>query len=186
MVDQILSYACSRMDPAGRSAFVEFCCQHGANKFKLKQFNNDDANNVKISNLTGPNRRQILPLLCDVQNWTGIMSSRDEVLGIIETLRAFLEILNMFEVLSVDVPLLSRRVKRFVALFCLHTKKLEVPDYVHLLLHVPFLVQNFGNIKRFEQQAVERNNRFIERKYFAQTKCDVNEALRAANRAFLY
>lgn len=183
VTDQILCYTCSLMDKSGQEQFVDFCCKMGANRFKLRIMDRDDSSSIKISSLTGPNRKKILPQFCD--KLALFLSTSDDVKRVYNALSSFLDIMAMFDT-DVDLGMLHQKVKKFVAYFCLLSKKVMVPDYVHLMLHLPFLVRNFGNIKRFQQQAVERNNKFVEKKYFSQTKCDVNQTLKAANRTFLY
>ena len=182
--DQILVAACGLMGEKGRELFAEFCVENGANRFKLRQTDKDDASKIKISSLTGPNRRKILPALSVIKLRSFLPV--DDANCVFSVLSLFLEIMAAFDKPEVDVYKLTKDVKRFVALFCVLKNDTLIPDYVHLLLHVPFLVSQFGNIKRFEQQAVERNNKFVEKKYFSQSKCDVKQALKAANRAFLY
>ena len=183
--DQILSRACSLMSSDGRAAFVEFCCKNGANRFKL--VGRGDFQDVKISCLTGPNRKRILPLLRDsnvVKNFCGV----DDAVAIAKLVGLFLDLIELFDddqavVNCADMPL---KVQKIVAMFCATFSVTHIPDYVHLMLHLPFLVSNFGNLKRFKQEGVERHNKFVERKYFAQTKCSTDAALKASNRAFLY
>ena len=62
----------------------------------------------------------------------------------------------------------------------------EVPNYVHMLPHLPFLTRHFGPLRRFQQQRVEALNHTLNHKVRAVTRSgpsQMTQAVQAVNRA---
>ena len=88
-----------------------------------------------------------------------------------------------------DVDLLRLSVVAFTKQFRKSFASEEVPNYVHMLCHLPMLVKHFGPLRVFQQQRVEALNNTINQKVRTVTRpgpSQMRQALQAVNRCAVY
>ena len=90
--------------------------------------------------------------------------------------------MKLWEIIDSDEPDVSELhsavvtfTKQFRKSFASH----EVPNYIHMLCHVPLLIERFGTLKVFQQQRVEALNHALNMRVRSVTRPGPTQMLQA-------
>ena len=154
VTDQLFRRALNFADKKGIAAFEKLCEEKKISSFYLKC---DDVAGVTFSKLTGRARNIMLR---DVFCTDGLprFIPAEHVRPILSVFEAFKVLWDRISVAVCSSVELISAIEQFISLFRKVFAISEIPDYVHLLCHLPILVDRFGNATAFQQQSGEQTN----------------------------
>ena len=185
VTDQLFVRSCGFMAKRQVDEFLVLCRHHKVTSFNLR----DENGTFRFSNLCEAKRENMMSriFMSKAVLYTLMPPSRaDLVLAVMEKFAEGWEHINCD---SPDLDKLHTSVVAFTRQFRKSFASDEVPNYVHLLCHVPLLVRHFGSLRAFQQQRVEALNHTINVKVRSVTRpgsTQMTQAVQAVNRSLCY
>ena len=165
--------------------FIVVCRHHKISSFNLR----DENGSLRFSNLSRAKREKMLTeifleskVLCTLMP----PSRADLVVAVMEK---FAELWGHINCDAPNLDQLQKSVVAFTHQFRKSFASAEVPNYVHMLCHVPLLVRHFGSLRAFQQQRVEALNHTLNVKVRTVTRpgpTQMTQAVQAVNRSLWY
>ena len=185
ITDQLFVRSCNLMCKRQLDEFIGVCRHHNVQSFNLR----DENGTLKFSNLDRMKRDKLLSAIFLDRKVLHTLMPSSRVDLVVSAVERFLE---LWKQLDSDAPYpdeLQVSVEIFTRQFRKSFASDEVPNYVHLLCHVPMLVRYFGSLKPFQQQRVEALNHTLNVKVRSMTRpgpSQMTEAVQAVNRSLWY
>ncbi|CAM1329199.1 Uncharacterised protein g9939 [Pycnogonum litorale] len=180
ITDQLFSRTVCAMSKKNVSVFLNECGTAGIPGFKL----HDAVHGFKFSLLNVHQRKLLISKIFVRDEILKKFLSADTVAPITRIFKLFVDL--WASVKDADIESMSNLIPQFTSAFRKTFARSEIPNYIHILSHFPFLFQQFGNINVFQQQSVEKMNRTIVTKFFTVSPYNLKHAVTSNNRKFFY
>ncbi|KAF0306886.1 hypothetical protein FJT64_021708 [Amphibalanus amphitrite] len=176
---------CNFMDKRQIGEFLAVCQHHKLSAFHLR----DENGKLRFSNLDKSKREKMMEavFLKEAVLRTLMPPSRaDRVIAVVEKFQQVWKLINS------DAPNLEQLQASVVAFTKQFRKSFasdELPNYVHMMCHIPLLIEHFGSLRAFQQQRVEALNHAINVRVRSVTRpgaIQMQQAVQAVNRSLWY
>ncbi|XP_043202959.1 uncharacterized protein LOC122370995 [Amphibalanus amphitrite] len=185
VTDQLFVRCCNFMDKRQIGEFLAVCQHHKLSAFHLR----DENGKLRFSNLDKSKREKMMEavFLKEAVLRTLMPPSRaDRVIAVVEKFQQVWKLINS------DAPNLEQLQASVVAFTKQFRKSFasdELPNYVHMMCHIPLLIEHFGSLRAFQQQRVEALNHAINVRVRSVTRpgaIQMQQAVQAVNRSLWY
>ena len=108
------------------------------------------------------------------------------VSDLVDAMTSFVSMWKLVSSPETNVPAMEEAIVTFTRQFRKSFAVKEIPNYVHMLCHLPFLTEQFGPMRQFQRQGVEALNHTINKKVRSVTRpgaSQMTQVVQAVNSA---
>ena len=185
VTDQIFVRSCNFIAKRQLAEFFNICRSQQICSFNIR----DENGSLRFSNLDKAKREILIERVFGVRGVLHTVMPPIRADIVLAAVNAFAKMWKQIDASDPDVDLLRLSVVTFTKQFRKSFASDEVPNYVHMLCHLPMLVRHFGQLRVFQQQRVEALNNTINQKVRTVTRpgpSQMTQALQAVNRCAVY
>ena len=181
ITDHLFVKSCNLMPPFKLAEFVDVCRHNGIKAFSIR----DENGALRFSNLDKRNREKIMKTVF-MDRILHTLMPFNRVSDVVDAMTSFVSMWELVSSPEPNVPAMKEAIVTFTRQFRKSFAVKEIPNYVHMLCHLPFLTEQFGPMRQFQQQGVEALNHTINKKVRSVTRpgaSQMTQAVQAVNRA---